>query len=111
MLAIPGRHQTLASSGSGMRAAAFNAVAAARTGRRLLRTPQAASVSPGLAYSAMTDSGLPSTQLSEFTQRQLGSDVIDFSAGQASPAQQDALQRLQRQIGRVTTFPRSANFF
>jgi hypothetical protein len=68
-----------------MRAAARTAVAAAKTGRRLLPTHQAPSSGFGLAYSTMTGSELPSTQLSEFTQRQLGSDVIDFSAGQASP--------------------------
>jgi hypothetical protein len=67
-----------------MRAAARTAVAAAKAGRRLLPTHQAPSSSFGLAHSTMTGSELPSTQLSEFTQRQLGSDVIDFSAGQAS---------------------------
>ncbi|WIA33240.1 hypothetical protein OEZ86_006382 [Tetradesmus obliquus] len=33
----------------------------------------------------MAESKLPSIQLSEFTQRQLDSDVIDFSAGQPGP--------------------------
>eukprot|EP00882_Tetradesmus_deserticola_P021328 GHRQ01023093.1.p1 GENE.GHRQ01023093.1~~GHRQ01023093.1.p1 ORF type:complete len:154 (+),score=38.99 GHRQ01023093.1:514-975(+) len=65
-----------------VRAAASTAAAAARVRMRLAPTHQAA-VSGAL--SSMAGCELPSTQLSEFTQRQLGSDVIDFSAGQPGP--------------------------
>jgi hypothetical protein len=72
-------------SGCGMRTAACAAAtAAAKLGRHLPSARAAAYSTSSTAAGRMTGSELPSTQLSEFTQRQLGSDVIDFSAGQAS---------------------------